>query len=40
RAVLHETLTLGGRALAAVTWLIFLGLLALGLRAVWAVTAA
>ena len=38
RVVLSETLKLRGRALDGVSWAIFLGLLALGGRAVWAVT--
>lgn len=38
RVVLFETVKLRGRALDAVSWAIFLGLLFLGGRAVWAVT--
>ena len=38
RVVLFETAKLQGRALEGVSWVIFLGLLFLGGRAVWAVT--
>ena len=38
RVVIAETVRVRGGALNAVTWAIFLALLALGLRAVWAVT--
>lgn len=38
RAIVHEWAGLHGRALEAVMWAVGLGLLALGLHAVWAVT--
>ncbi len=38
RVVLSETVKLRDRGLDAITWTIFLGLLVLGCRAVWAVT--
>jgi len=38
RVVLFETVKLRGGGLNAVTWVIFLGLMILGSRAVWAVT--
>ncbi len=40
RVIVAETLKLRGLGLAAFTWLVFLGLLFLGARAVYAVTAA
>ncbi len=40
RVILHETLKVRGLALTAFTWIVFLGLLGLGARAVWAVVAA
>ncbi len=38
RVIAHETLGWRGRVLSGATWLVFLFLLSLGARAVWAVT--
>ena len=38
RVILHETLGVKGTALSLLTWAVCLGLLAMGGRAVWAVT--
>lgn len=40
RVIVHETLKLRDRALSVLTWAVFLGLLTLGARAVYAVTVA
>ena len=38
RVIVHEILGFRGLGLGAFTWIVFLGLLAMGARAVWAVT--
>lgn len=40
RVIVHETLKIRGALLDAITWGFFIGLVWLGMRAVWAVTVA